>query len=96
MFCQGAIDARSSKPPVKEDDVEHEKRRASAVKHKSVQDIEKNKEKRKNLERQTLEVRRAKARREGEPEEDSPDEDNSDDDDDDDDDDSEGMAARLD
>ena len=64
-FCQGAIDARSSKPPVKEDDVERKKRRASAEKHKSMQDTEKKKEKRKNLERQALEDRRAKAKREG-------------------------------
>jgi hypothetical protein len=45
------IDARSSRPPVKEDDVEHEKRRTSAEKHKTVQDTERKKEKRKNLER---------------------------------------------
>ena len=44
------IDARSSKPPVKEDDTEHETRRASAEKHKTVLDAEKKKEKRKNLE----------------------------------------------
>ena len=94
MFCQGAIDARSSKPLVKEDDVEHEKRRASAEKHKSMQDIEKKKEKRKNLERQALEEHRAKARREGEPEEDSPDEDDGDNDNDDED--SKGTVARLD
>jgi len=49
-FAWGAIDARSSKPLVKEDDVEREKRRASAEKHKFVQDAEKKKEKRKNLE----------------------------------------------
>ena len=80
------------KPPVKEDDVEREKRRTSAKKHKSMQDVERKKEKRKNLERQALKERRAKARREGRLEEDSPDED----DDDEDDEDSEGMAAHLD
>ena len=84
-----------SKPLVKEDDAEREKRRASAKKHKTTQDVEKNKERRKNLERQALEERRAQARREGKPEEDSPVEDN-DDDDDDEDDDSKGMAAHLD
>ena len=53
----GVIDAWSSKPPVKEDDVEHEKRCASAEKHKFVQDVVRKKEKRKNLERQALEER---------------------------------------
>ena len=76
---------------MKEDDAEHEKRRASAEKHKSVKDAEK-KEKKKSLERQALEECLAKSRHEGEPEEESPDEDDSDDDDDD----SDGMAARLD
>ena len=47
----GAIDNRSSKPPVKEDDAEREKRRAFAEKHKFVQNAKKKKEKRKNLER---------------------------------------------
>jgi len=80
---------------VKEHDVERKKRRASAEKHKFVQDAEKKKkEKRKNLERQALEECQAKARHEGEPQEDSPDEDDGDDDDDDND--SEGMAAHLD
>ena len=88
------IDARSLKPPVKEDDAEREKRRASAEQPKSVQDAEWKEEKRKNLERQALEEHRAKATHEGRLEEDSPDED--DDDDDDGDVDSEGMAARLD
>jgi hypothetical protein len=45
------IDARSSKPPVREDNVECEKRRTSTEKHKSVQDVERKKEMRKNLER---------------------------------------------
>ena len=79
---------------MKEDDAEHEKRRTSVEKHKSIKDAEK-KEKKKNLECQALEERRAKSRHEGEPEEESPDEDDSDDDNEDDDD-SEGMAARLD
>ena len=88
---QGSIDARSSKPPVKEDEVEHDKWRESAEKQKSTKDLEKNK----NLERQALETRRAKSRQRGEPEEDSPDEDDGDEGDDGSDD-SEGMASRLD
>jgi hypothetical protein len=48
---QGPIDARSSKPPGKEDDADREKRRASAEKQKSVKDAERKKEKKKNLER---------------------------------------------
>jgi hypothetical protein len=40
---------------VKEDDSKREKRRASTEKHKSIKDVEKKKEKRKNLERQALE-----------------------------------------
>jgi hypothetical protein len=50
---------------VKEDDTDHEKRRASAEKQKSVKDAERKKEKKKNLERQALEKRRAKSRRGG-------------------------------
>ncbi|XP_021315163.1 caldesmon-like [Sorghum bicolor] len=61
IFAAGTIDARSSKPLVKEDDVEHEKRHASTEKHKSAKDAEK-KEKRKNLERQALEERQSKQR----------------------------------
>ena len=80
---------------MKEYDVERKKRRASVEKHKSVQDTEKKKVKRKNLEPQSLEEHRAKVRCEGEPEEDSPDEDDGDDDDDDDDH-SKGMVTRLD
>ena len=80
---------------VKEDDVEREKRRASAEKHKSMEDTEKKKERKNNLEREALKECRAKSRHEGEPNEDSPDEDD-DGDNDDDDEDSEGMAARLD
>ena len=48
------IDARSSKPPVKEDDVDREKRHAFVEKQKSAKDLEKKKEKKKNLERQAL------------------------------------------
>ena len=77
-LVQGSIDARSSKPPVKEDDVDRDKSRESAEKQKFAKDLEKNKEKKKNLERQALETRRAKSRQRGEPEEDSPDEDDGD------------------
>jgi len=89
------IDFWSSKPLVKEDDVDREKRHASTKKQKSTKDAEKKKTKKKNLERQALEARRAKSRCGGESEVDSPDEDDESDDGDDDDD-SEGMAARLD
>ena len=65
---QGSIDARSSKPPVKEDEVDHDKRHESTEKQKSAQDLKKKKEKKKNLERQALETRRAKSRQRGEPE----------------------------
>jgi len=92
---QASIDARSSKPPVKEDDVDRDKRRVSAEKQKSAKVLEKKKEKKKNLERQALETCRAKSRQKGEPEEDSPDEDDNDEGDDGSDD-SEGMASRLD
>ena len=94
-FAQGSIDAQSLRPPVKEDDVDRDKRRESAEKQKSAKDLEKKKEKNKNLEWQTLEKRHAKSRQRGEPEEESPDEDDSGDGDDSSDD-SEGMAARLD
>ena len=92
---QGSIDARSSKPPVKEDEVDRDKRRESAEKQKSAKDLEKKKERKKNLEQQALETRRAKSRQRGEPEEDSPDEDDGNEGDDGSDD-SEGMAGRLD
>ena len=92
---QGPIDARSSRPPVKEDEVDRDKRRESTEKQKSAVDLKKKKEKKKNLERQALETRRAKSRQSGEPKEESPDEDDSGDDDDDSDD-SEGMASCLD
>ena len=94
-FSQGLIDARFSRPPVKEDDADRDKRRESVEKQKSTKDLEKKKEKKKNLERQALEKRRAKSRQRGESEEESPDEDDGNDGDDDSDD-SEGMAARLD
>ncbi|XP_021303788.1 cyclic nucleotide-gated cation channel beta-1-like [Sorghum bicolor] len=90
----GSIDVRSSKPPVKEDEVDRDKRRESAEKQKSATDLKKE-EKKKNVERQALETRRAKSRQRGEPEEESPDEDDGGDGDDDNDD-SEGMASRLD
>ena len=54
---QGSINARSLKPPVKEDDVDRDKRRESAEKLKSGKDLEKKKEKKKNLTRQVLETR---------------------------------------
>ncbi|XP_021309111.1 uncharacterized protein DDB_G0284459-like [Sorghum bicolor] len=92
---EGSIDARSSKLPVKEDDVDRDKRRESAEKLKSVKDLEKKKEKKKNLTRQALETRRVKSRQRGEPEEESPNEDDGADGDDDSDD-SKGMVSRLD
>ena len=94
-LAQGSIDVRSSRPPVKEDEVDRDKRRESAEKQKSALDLKKKKEKKKNLERQALETRRSKSRQRGEPEEESPDEDDCGDNDDDSDD-SEGMASRLD
>ena len=48
-FYQGMIDFQSSKPLMKEDDVNREKRRAFAEKQKSTKDAEK-KTKKKNLE----------------------------------------------
>jgi len=62
---QGSIDARSSKPPVKEDDVDRDRRHESAKKLKSARDLEKKKEKKKNLARQALETHRAKSRQRG-------------------------------
>jgi hypothetical protein len=64
-------------------------------KQKSTKDLEKKKEKKKNLERQALEKRHAKSRQMGESEEESPDEDDGNDGGDDSND-SEGMVARLD
>jgi len=95
LLAQGPIDVRSSRPLVKEDELDRDKRRESAEKQKSVLDLKKKKEKKKNLERQALQTRRAKSRQRGEPEEESPDEDDGSDGDDDSDD-SEGMASRLD
>jgi len=95
LLVQGSIDARSSKPLVKEDEVDRDKRRESPEKQKSAMDLKKKKEKKKNLERQALETRGAKSRQRGEPEEESPDEDDGGNDDDDSDD-SEGMASHLD
>ena len=47
------------------DDVDREKRRASAEKQKSVKDVEKKKTRKKNLEQQALKVRQANSRRGG-------------------------------
>ncbi|XP_021309156.1 RNA polymerase II degradation factor 1-like [Sorghum bicolor] len=92
----GPIDVRSSRPPVKEGEVDRNKRRESAEKQKSALDLKKkNEKKKKNLERQALEARRSKSRQRGEPEEESPDEDDGSDGDDNSDD-FEGMASRLD
>ena len=93
LFWQGRIDVRSSRPPLKEDEVDRDRRCQSAEKLKSAKDSAKKGEKKKNLDRQALEARRAKSRQRGEPEEESP---SDDDDDDEDSDDSEGMASRLD
>ena len=95
LFRQVQIDVRSSRPPVKEDEVDRDARRQSAEKQKSVKDSVKKGEKKKNLDRQALEARRAKSRQRGEPEEESPSDDDGGDGDDDSDD-SEGMAFRLD
>jgi len=46
---------------LKEDDVDRDKRRESAKKLKSTKDLEKKKEKKKNLARQALENHRAKS-----------------------------------
>ena len=62
MTSQESIDAQSSRPPVKEDDVDRDRRRESAEKQNSTKDLEKMKEKKKNLDRQALETRRAKSR----------------------------------
>ncbi|XP_021321746.1 uncharacterized protein LOC110437593 [Sorghum bicolor] len=91
----GSIDVRCSKPPVKGDEVDRDKRRESAEKQRSAMDLKKKKEKKKNLKRQALETRRVKSRQRGEPEEESPDEYDGGDGDDNNDD-SEGMASRLD
>ena len=49
MLVQGPIDAQSSKPPVKEDDVDRDKRRESTEKLMFIKDLEKKGEKKKNL-----------------------------------------------
>ncbi|XP_021319233.1 UPF0329 protein ECU05_1680/ECU11_0050-like [Sorghum bicolor] len=56
----GSIDARSSKPLVKEDDMDRDKRRESIEKLKSAKDLEKKKEKKKNLEKRKKEVEERK------------------------------------
>jgi len=94
LFWQGRIDVRSSRPPVKEDEVDRDARRRSAEKLKSAKDSKKKGEKKKNLDHQALEARRSKSRQRGEPEEESPNDDDGDDDEDSDD--SEGMVSRLD
>ena len=66
------MDVWSSRPPVKEDEVDRDKRRQSAEKLKSAKDSAKKGEKKKNLDRQALDARRAKSRQRGEPEEESP------------------------
>jgi hypothetical protein len=45
------IDARSSKPLVKEDNVDRERRHESVERQKSAKDLKKKNEKKKNLER---------------------------------------------
>ena len=95
LFWQGQIDVRSSRPPLKEDEVDDDARRWSAEKQKSPKDSAKKGEKKKNLDRQALEACRAKSRQRGEPEEESPSDDEGGDGDEDSDD-SEGMASRLD
>jgi len=75
--------------------MDRDKRRESAEKLKSVKDLEKKGEKKKNLARQALETCRAKSRQRVEPKEESPDGDDGGDGDDNSDD-SEGMASRLD
>ena len=50
---------------MKEDEVDRDKRRESAEKQKSVLDLKKKKEKKKNLDRQAPEVRRVKSRQRG-------------------------------
>lgn len=52
---QGEIDVRSSKPPVRDDEIEHEVRRLSAQKHKKELDAENKQKKKKNIARQELE-----------------------------------------
>ena len=56
LLSQGPIDVRSSRPPVKEDEVDRDKRPQSAEKQKSTKDSEKKEKKKKNLDRQSLEA----------------------------------------
>ena len=49
LFWQGRIDVRSSRPPVREDEVDRDARRRSAEKSKSAKDSKKKGEKKKNL-----------------------------------------------
>ena len=64
-LLQGWIDVRSSRPPVKEDEVDRDRRRLSAKKQKSAKDSEKKGKRKKKLDRQALEARRAKSRQRG-------------------------------
>ena len=57
LFSQVSIDVRSLRPPVKEDEVDRDKRRQSAKKQKAAKDSEKKESKKKNLDRQSLEAR---------------------------------------
>ncbi|XP_021317714.1 PH domain-containing protein DDB_G0275795-like [Sorghum bicolor] len=59
----GPIDVRSSRPPVKEDRVDRDKRRQSTEKQKSAKDSEKKEKKKKNLDRQSLEAQPSMAKR---------------------------------
>ena len=57
LFWQGQIDVLSSRPLVKEDEVDRDKQHQSAEKQKSAKDSEKKGKKKKNLDRQALEAR---------------------------------------
>jgi len=65
LFWQGQIDVQSSRPPVKEDEIDRDKQRQSAEKQKSVKDSKMKEEKKKNLDRQAFEARQAKSRQRG-------------------------------
>ena len=95
LLEQGQIDVRSSKPLVKEDDVDRDARRRSAEKQKSTKDSANKRREKENIDRQALEARRAKSRQRGEPKGESPSDDDGGDGGDESDD-SEGMASRLD
>ena len=49
LLVQGSIDARSSKPPIKEDGVDRERRRESVEKQKYAKDLEKKKKEKKRI-----------------------------------------------